>query len=105
MPVQLSHHEINILSRKGFFNLGQVSRNFPTRILNADVAITGFTLRYDQPDHEVAVIHVRAQWIANSNETPGASHVNFEVRANLADQNGDDLWSGRVSVLVIAVTE
>jgi hypothetical protein len=106
MPVQLSHHEITIPNGMiGVFNIGQNSRRFPTRILNADVVITGFTLRYDASDREVAAVQVRAKWIANNNNTPGASFVNFEVRAQLADQNADDPYNGSVSVLVIAVTE
>ncbi len=105
MPVQLDHQEFTILSHQGPFNTSIKGRNYPSRIVNADIAITGFKLQYDQPDHEVAEIEVRTKWVRNVNEVPGATHVLFEVHANLADQNADDPWSGFVQVLIIAVTE
>jgi hypothetical protein len=107
MPVQLDHQEITIFpQQQGVFEVSQKGRDYPSKILNADIVITGFRLRFTTGDRNVANVEVWTKWTANVNANPTATHVIFEVHANLRDQNpAGDQWGGFVNVLIIAVTE
>jgi hypothetical protein len=105
MPIQLDHQIHTLTSERGLFMDGRRSLTYPSRVINADVVISGFRLRYDNSDHRVAEIYVNAKWTANVNDDPQDPHVDYEVYAALDEQDVNDPYSGFVNVLVIAETE
>ena len=64
------------------------------------VALNGFKLEYDNPDHEIRVIEVDVDF--NNVLAQEPDKVAFRVEANLADKNRDDPYHGYIQTLVIA---
>jgi hypothetical protein len=75
------------------------SVSFPATVLRAGVALNGFALDYDSADHHINIVEADTDLVSVAGRT-----VNFQVECDYRDQNGDDKYSGYVTVLVIAET-
>ena len=74
--------------------------SFDSRVRRAEVAISGFRLDYRNADHHIDTVEIDVDLLSRA-----GNDVSFRVRADYADQNNDDLYRGRVEVLVIADVE
>jgi hypothetical protein len=77
-----------------------VHATFSSPVNWAEVAINGFKLRYDNPDHHIKLMEVDASFHSIEDNVP--TNVRVFVHCQLADRNEDDPYSGSISVLVIA---
>jgi hypothetical protein len=89
---------------------GRFSRLFPSNsfgsnisVRRAFVALNGFRLQYDDPDHEIKVVEVDVDF--NNVLAGEPDKIAFKVECNLADKNDDDPYSGYVTTLIIAETD
>jgi hypothetical protein len=79
------------------------SYTFPRRLAAAYVALTGFSARYTDSDHHVALLAVQLE--AAVRNTEFGQMVVVEARFHLRDHNDDDRYSGRIDWLVFAEPE
>jgi hypothetical protein len=105
MPISLDHQVHNLNHVTGLFTEGRKSRIYPSKVINADVVISGFKLKYDNPGPHPREVTVNAHWDANVNVSPPGPHVDYRLIATLNEQNNTDQYSGFVNVLVIAELE
>ena len=70
---------------------------FSRRVVDAGVMINGFRLDYVNADHEANIVEVDSD-VVTINDTS----VTVRTECNYADRNGDDPYSGYVTMTVIA---
>jgi hypothetical protein len=79
------------------------SFTFPRRISTAYVALTGFSARYTDSDHHVALLAVQLEAVPR--DTEFGQMVVVTARFHLRDKNDDDRYSGRIDLVVFAEPE
>lgn len=70
---------------------------FDSDVLSAGVALNGFSLRFDNRDKRFLNLEADTDFNSISGNT-----VSFRVECNLANDSGDDPYSGYVTALVTA---
>jgi len=106
MPLYFSETQVDIPSGTGrreriIWESHPIDKKYGA-ILGANVALSGFKLQYDDPDHHIKVIEVHAHF-ENIDYTD--RKILFSVDCNLADENDDDPYSGFVKVLSVVEVE
>jgi hypothetical protein len=99
MPVKFIARTLLINSAKRVLKIGG-RVIFGSKVVTAEIAVSGFKLFYDDGDHEILALQV----FADIDAILGKS-VLFNVICHLADRSVNKPFSGKVRVLIIAEVE
>jgi hypothetical protein len=96
MSLQFSYPSITVPSGTGRRTIPG-SATFGSTVRSAGVALNGFQFNFDDEDHHIDIVEADTDFAGISGNT-----VNFNVECNYSDKNGDDSYSGYVTVMVVA---
>ena len=98
MAIDFRRSRLDIPPTKGGIFSGDVLFTFPTTVLNAEAALTGFVFRFENADRPLndQAVQTSVTILGNSVRV----HVYFWLKDHSGDY--DDLYSGSANILVIA---
>ncbi|MGH3821586.1 MAG: hypothetical protein ACRDRA_01885 [Pseudonocardiaceae bacterium] len=96
MPLDFRTKTVSIPSGTGRRSINDAV-SFGSRAIRANVSVNGFQLDYVNADHHINIIEIDTDVV-----NVDGNDVEFRVECDYADKNFDDLYRGRIEVLVIA---
>jgi hypothetical protein len=96
MSLQFAYPSITVPSGTGRRTIGGFA-TFSSTVRSAGVALNGFKFDFDDEDHHINIVEADTDFVSIS-----GNRVNFNVECDYEDKNGDDSYSGYVTVMVVA---